>query len=163
MKAMRSDKMRIIILAIAFLTVSCGEEIKEEASTPRRADITRRTVVNTPGPEIESYAIDCFKEGSHTLDYHLKGNYYRGTILQCFGHAESCDGFGRYLHYLEGGNSCLAKRGFENEFTVCLEGKVIQRASPSGPLVKLRLIENGNGMPVWCEKNVLEMLLPPVF
>ena len=96
--------------------------------------------------------------GNLVKAFMLNGSFYKGTIWKCeLGGA--CMGHGMYFHYFEQAFSCLTKRGFEDNFTMCIErDRTEERASTLGPLIQLDVTIDSKQTNLWCGKNILKIM-----
>jgi hypothetical protein len=154
--------MKTLYLILSLLMMSCGKPKKD--GDVRAEQIRPRTII-TRVPEHSSARIKVFcyygtGGGGLAPAYMLKGNFYRGNYSVCDDNFESCMTHGIYVHYFAQNHSCLTKKGFEEQFTVCLsEENPDERSSNVGTLVRMDLTIDRVTNHLWCEKRILEIML----
>jgi hypothetical protein len=158
----RIEKMKTLSLLMGLMLIGCGKP-KNEGEFPTDHILPRTIVTQVPhrtGPKTKAkcYLNDNTDHLIPTLM--LVGSFYQGIIYFCDGGFDVCTGNGVYVHYFNHDLSCFTKKGFENEFTICMNIKgAEERSSNVGPLVKLLRSVSSSNLDVWCEKKIISVML----
>lgn len=150
--------MKKSILLLSLFLISCGKPIKGDGIQPDRI-LPRTLVTNIPDQMREKIKVLCYNTNNrfeNSPSYMLKGNFYIGNIFKCEAEFNSCLGSGMYLHYFQEKQSCLGKRGFEEQFTLCLED-INQVATDH--LIQMKLSIETQTNDLWCEEEILKIML----
>lgn len=154
--------MKTICLLLTLFLISCGKPKKDGVF---KADQIHPRIVVTQIPNQQSNRIKVYcyiagPSGSLIPAFIINGNFYRGVYSACDGEFNSCMGRGVFIHYFENSTSCLAKKGFEEQFTVCLKDqKPEERSSTEGTLVRVNLTIDDQIDDLWCEKKILKIMI----
>jgi hypothetical protein len=150
--------MSALLFLLIFLTFSCGKKLEGEDVKLRRDSPPRRIPERSSEGGIKVNCYQAMANGALALAFRIRGNNAVGSYHRC--QDNRCMGQGKYVSYYEGERTCLAKRGFEDEFTLCRERIYNSRSSTLGTLMELTLWQNNTPTPLYCDMALRRILLP---